>query len=351
MKNISRLLTVLVLILFLGSCGSKKESSEVKTEASSEVPVKVRKLKGEEFNQFENFTSSLIGLRESSKYSSVSGTVESVQVKVGDFVEEGQTIVSFPKNNPSINYYQSKASFKAAESAYFRMKELYGKNGVSQQQFEQAETQYNVQAANWETVSDMTEVKAPITGYITQLQIKATDNVNPGDLLFTVSNYDTLTSVIWVPDRQIAKIDLGQRALALWEGTTLKGEVTQVDLSKNADKKAFAVHLQFENPGRVIPSGVTADISVTTWTEEDAIVLHKNEIISEYNGDFAFVVEGDSAVKKEITLGVHQGFYYKIENGLNIGDLLVTEGVFKLSDNDLVNVINDDATKLAKSVN
>ncbi|MDC7240280.1 MAG: efflux RND transporter periplasmic adaptor subunit, partial [Spirochaetales bacterium] len=318
--RVIKISTAVMLLLLASSCQKEdttalKDLEQIYSEQG--IPVKVRTLEEQNFSSYLSFTSSLKGIKESTGSSLVSDTVEEVLVSVGDYVEKDQPLVRFPRTNPSANYYQSLASFESAEKAYRRIESLYNSNGVSRQNYDDARTQYEVQKANWQMVQDMIEVKAPISGYITRMAVKESDNVSPGEPLFTISNYDRLRTVVWVADHEIVSLREGQRAIAEWEDVSLQGTVTQVDLSMDSSRKAFAVYISFDNTSHAVPSGVTGDIHIETKLVPDAIVLNRTEMLKDGNGWYVYVDEDGRAVRKNIQTGIRQGMYYQVTGGLS----------------------------------
>jgi RND family efflux transporter MFP subunit len=348
MKKMLIATTSILSVFLITSCGNNdqtvtKNIDEMYKEQG--IPVEVRSLTKDDFITYQTFTSTLKGSKESNRTSMVSDTVEEILVEVGDYVKKDQPVIRFPKNNPSANYYQAEAAFKAAEQGFRRIETLYNNNGVSRQTYDDTRTQYDVQLANWKTVNDMIEVKAPLSGYITRLNVQSSDNVHPGDTLFTVSNFDTLSSIVWVADHEIRSIKKGQKAKAVWEDITITGVVYQVDLAMDPQKKAFAVHIRFDNPDQKIPSGIMANIDIETSLTKNAIVLHRNEILRNQNEWYVYVAENGHALKQVITPGRNQGMYYEILSGLEEETKLITEGLSLVRNESLI-VIPEESTAL-----
>ena len=351
MKEILQIAGLVLMIVLVSSCQKEdqtalKNMEEIYKEQG--IPVEVRAVEEEDFSTYLTFTSSLKGIKESTGSSLLADTVEEILVEVGDYVEKDQPIIRFPKDNPSLSYYQAKAGFEAAEKGFQRIESLYESKGVSRQSYDDTKTQYEVQKANWLTVNDMVEVKAPLSGYITRLNVQTSDNVHPGDSLFTVSNYDELTSVVWVTDHEIQQIQTGQRATAEWEGTVLNGIVSQVDLAMDSQKKAFAVHVNFGNVEHSVPSGVTADIDIETELLENAIVLHRSEILKNQNDWYVYVDKDGYASRRIIQPGQRQGMFYQVEAGLQQGDKLITQGVNLVRDQSPIFVVKEASSVLVK---
>ncbi len=351
MNNFIKSLTVASLAVLALSC-ENESTSEAKTldsvYAEQGRPVKTRTLEEDRFVSSLDYISTVKGIKESTGSSMISDAVEDILFDVGDYVEKNQTVILFPENNPSANYYQAEAGFKAAEQAYKRVENLYQNNGVSRQSYDDAKTQYEVQQANWENVQELVRVKAPISGYITRINVSPSDNVTPGTELFTVSNYDRLTANIWVNDRNIRELAVGQRVSARWEEEVIKGIVSQVDLAKDPKNKAFGVKIHLENQEHVIPSGVSADLSIDVGSVEKAIVLHRREFLSTGGESYVFLEKEGYARKQIIETGDKQGMYYLINSGLIEGDQLITEGLNLVREDEKIRVLNQIDPMMAK---
>ncbi len=324
------------------SADGQDNRSMTQIHADEGIPVNVKPVKLDEFHTVLNYTSTVTGITESSKFSSVSDTVDQVLYSVGDFVTKDTVVITFPKNNPAANYYQAKASYINASDTFRRMESLYKTKGVSKQDYDNAKTQLDVARANWDIVNDMLEVKAPIDGYITRIDVRPSENVNPDDHLLTVSNYDLLKAKVQIPEREINRIKTGMSATASWEGYTVEGIVVQTDLSLNPKTNSFGAVLEFDNNDHNIRSGVTAEISIVTYKNKDAVVVEKKNILSKDNKECVFIAEGNKAVRREIKTGFRQGLDVEVSEGLKVGDVLITEGNRLVSDGSKIKIVNQE---------
>lgn len=324
--------------LKMNETGENTAKSMTQIHAEQGIPVNVKQIKKGGFHTVLNYTSTVTGITESSKYSSVSDAVDQVLYSVGDFVKKDTVLITFPKNNPSANYYQAKASYQNASDSFKRMESLYKTKGVSKQNYDDAKTGLEVARANWEIVKNMVEVKAPISGYITRIDVRPSENVEPDDHLVTVSNYDLLKAKIQIPEREISRIKTGMSATASWEGYTVEGIVVQTDLSLNQNTNSFGAVLEFDNNDHQIRSGVTAEISIVTYKTSDAVVVEKKNILSKDNIECVFVAENNKAVLREIKTANRQGLDVEITEGLKVGDILITEGNRLVSDGSKIRI-------------
>ncbi len=347
MKNriYTTLATLALLSLFIGC--SQEEGNVVRSveevHESEGVPVNVRTVEPTPFRTYLRFTGTLSGSQESTATSLLSDEVAEVRFQVGDYVEEGTPVVIFPSDNPSLNYEQARASFQNAQQAFERTRRLYEDQGVSRQDFDNARTQYEIARANWESVQQMMQVRAPISGYITRINVLESDNVNPGDPLFTVSDYDRLKGTVWLTDEQIEEVVVGQPATAVWRDTVLQGSVIQVDMAMDQNRSAFAAKLRFENPDRTVRSGVTATIDLQTSESDETVIIRDRELRSDSNGRFIYTVQDGRAVKEYVEIGRRQGLYMEILSGLESGERVITVGMDQVRDGARVRIAEEEA--------
>jgi RND family efflux transporter MFP subunit len=324
-----------LLVLNLSGCDRQTQTptrSIEEIQQTDGVPVVVRPVDLGTFRNFLRFTSSLTGAEESTAKAMVTDEVAGVLYQVGDYVEQGTAVVLFPPDNPSLNYEQARLSYEAARQTDERMRRLYQDDGVSQQDYDNARTQFEIARANWESVQKMTRVAAPISGYITRISVFESDNVDNGDALFTISDYQRLKTTVWLTDRQVEQVSVGQPATAIWQDHALNGQVVQVDIAMDQERKAFAAKLRFENPGLEVRSGVTATVEIETHRSQDAILVSQTEVRSDDRGSYVFTVEDGRAVRRYIQIARSQGLIMTIAAGLEPGMKLVTVGIDQLDD-------------------
>ena len=189
----------------------------------------------------------------------------------------------------------------------------------------------------------MARVKAPISGYITRINVFPSDNVRQGDALFTVSDLEELKATVWLTDRQVREVEVGQAASAVWQDQEVSGEVVQVDMAMDQTRKAFAAKLRFRNPGLRIQSGVTAAVQIETYRNEDAVILNQREILDDGSQQWVFVVRNGEAVEVPVETGRSQGLLVEVTSGLSQGDDVITSGIELVSDGSAVRIVEREA--------
>jgi len=335
MKKIFYFLPLLALIAFSFygcSDGPVANNNLEQIYREEGVPVRTVSVTPRPFETWLLYNAELEGIKESSGDSMVADRVDKIYVRVGDYVQKDQVILSFPTDNPAAQYHQAKVAYESAKKSYERIKNLYSSGGVSRQDLDNAKAAYDVASANWNSARQSIEVKAPISGYITKMNVSESDNVHPGDELFTVSQTNRLRAKVWATEKEILDIRVGQAATAEWNGVKLDGSVTQVDMALNHDMQAFGVVIEFNNPENKIPLGVTAEVHIMTYSTPDAVVVERKNVFRDKDGLFVYVAADGKAVRRTVAEGREQGPDVEITGGLNPGDELIVEGQILLED-------------------
>jgi RND family efflux transporter MFP subunit len=339
-----------LLVLLILSCGGNKDSTAASMEqlhAENGQPVSVRKLETEDFSVYLKYPALIQASSESTAYAALDDVVRTISARVGDTVRQGDIIVSFSADNRILQ--QAALSHENARNAFNRTSALFRSNDVSRPDFDAVRMQYEISTTNLNAANDMVYVKAPISGTITQINVRVTENVRPGTPLFTVSNSSAFEARLYVGADEIDRIQVGARAFldlshGKQERQIIEGRITQVSLNMDSQRQSFPVTVFFDGGNRRLVSGMNVDIAVETYRNEKAIVLSQRELIQTETGTAVFVVEENtSAIQKArqvaVQTGEERGLRVEIIGGLNEGDIIVSEGVHQINEETPLNIV------------
>ncbi|MBN2009999.1 efflux RND transporter periplasmic adaptor subunit [candidate division KSB1 bacterium] len=334
---------VITGLLMMSGCTKEQTQAKSMEQLHEEngIPVRVESVVQKPLTSEHTYFAVLTGILESTASAHVGDKVDKILYRVGDSVQKDAVVITFPTDNPAAQYYQAKVGYEHAEATVKRMENLFNNGGISQQEYENARTQYMVSKANWDAVKQAVKVQAPISGTITSINVQESDNVHSGDALFTISQTSKLKAKLWVPESQIHDVAIGNPTTATWNGITLEGTVTQVDMSLNTKQQAFGVAVEFENPDQKVMSGVNAEIEIIAAANRSAVVIERKNIVMKDNRAYVFVADKGAAVAREITIGKELGLDVEVKSGLRPGDSLITEGQMLLSNGTKINIIKN----------
>lgn len=331
-----------VMLLIISGCGKKQKEPARSMEELREkngVPVRIEKIQLTSFTQNLTFFPVLKGAKESVKLSMVNDRVERIKASVGSSVKEGRIVVTFPKNNPALQYEQAKIAFENAEKTYNRMKALLESGDISQDKYDGVKAQYDASKRNYESIKQLIYVEAPISGTIISCPINEGDFVGQGQPLFTVAQLGRMIARVNVSSKEISSIQKGMTVNAYWEDMKFEGKVTEIPLQMDDKSRAFPVEITISNPQRILISGVTVKVEIATYNKPESIVINRNFIQKEDNKQFVYVANGNIAEKRYIETGNEHNIEIEVTDGLKPGDMLITEGINLLDDGTKIQVI------------
>lgn len=305
------------------------------------VPVKTITVQAQQSSKSLKYSATLSGQSEAIGFSKMADVVQEVRCNIGDYVKKDQIVVTFPQDNQSVQYFQAKAAFDLATTTKERMAKLFEKGLISRQELDNVNANYEVTKANLNAVSSVIWIKAPLSGYITQINVKPSDTVAVGTPLFTVSNLNKIEAKLWVSSNEIDYIEPGQKAVVEWNGSQIEGRITQVSKVMNLGYKAFEVRALFNNAKNLLTSGVTADITIESNIRNNVIEIDRKCISVSGDQNYVFVVEDGRAVHRDITLGRSEDLTVEIVDGLQDGDILIAERNAALEDGIKVKLISE----------
>jgi membrane fusion protein (multidrug efflux system) len=191
-----------------------------------------------------------------------------------------------------------------------------------------------------------TTVHAPVTGLIGFLAVDPANVVGgAGDqVLDTISTVDPMKVDFSVDEvTYIAlvnkKHDPGQRALAdqplslvLADNSEYpyRGRLYSVNRALDPKTGTIAVEATFPNPDGSLRPGQFARVRVITAMRPDAVLVPQAAVVQTQGATSAYVVGPDDTLQmRSLTLGPRYENYYVVEDGLNAGERVVTQGTQK----------------------
>lgn len=189
-----------------------------------------------------------------------------------------------------------------------------------------------------------TKITAPISGYISANNAVLGSFASAGMALFAISDSRELEAEINITESVIPYVKVGGKALIDISSAGLvgaEGTVTVVNPVKNTMTGMYTVRVSVPNDSDNLKVGMFADITlVTEQSCTDALSVLSSSILQEADGYYVYTISGNEATKKQVVIGVSDGEYTQIIEGIDEGDVIACEGKEYLSEkNNIVNIV------------
>ena len=241
----------------------------------------------------------------------VTGVVRSINVIEGQFVKKEQTIaviesLEFTKLQEA--YLTSKSNLEYLTTEYERQKTLNDENVNSKKALQRAKSDYETEKArnaslkkqlstlnlsgSGGAISTMS-VKAPISGYITEVNVKIGTNAEPGKPMFTIVDNSKMHVDLLVYEKDLQKVKTGQTVrfiLTNQDNVEIKGKIFSIGKAFENETKSVAVHADILNDKQILIPGMYVNALIDIGLN-NVKALPVDAVVKADGREFIFVLE------------------------------------------------------------
>jgi len=336
----------LACAFILGACGQGEKKQEDDEEETPPIPVEVSvPVRGDVYAIYSG-TAPIEAFAEADVIAKVPGEVREILVEEGDDVEKGAVLARLDGDRLRLELNESKARLRKLQRDFERNKDLRGKGLISEGDFEKIQYDLEALQAAYNLASlelDYTQIKAPISGVVSDRFIKLGNTLKVGDPLFGITSLEPLVAYLFVPEREFRQIEAGQPVAididALGDHRVF-AQVTRVSPVVDPVTGTFKITIEIGDPERRIKPGMFGRISVVYDQRANALQVPRSAIIEELGTTSVFVVVDNIAVRKQVQTGFSNNGQMEITAGLTDDDRVITVGQVGLKPDAEVSVIN-----------
>ena len=285
-----------------------------------------------------------------------------------------QTKLNLEQNSLQLKQSLAEIDYQLAllKPQYERNQELFAKNLISRQEWEQIKENYEYQLrrreltyASYRSDSAKTQVQltsidqsesrmmrnldlvaeirdnliitAPRDGQLTTSDWQIGQTVNRGTRIGQVDELDAYKVRVSIDELYLPRIDLGQKGTFPYAGSTYEVVITKVYPDINGG--VFEVDMEFTGE---IPAGIKRGQSVRIRLElgnsSEALLLPVGGFFKDTGGSWIYVLskDGTSAEKRDIKVGQRNPEYFEVLSGLEPGDRVITSSYDNFGDNEVL---------------
>lgn len=341
MKSKIVLIVISIFFAFAG-CNNKTEQKKyIKKVKTETVQIGSRFIE----NQFTGVIKEAQDVNLSFR---IPGQIIKLNIKEGDYVHKGQIIAELDARDYKIQLEATKAKYEQVIAEVERVKKLYEKNGISDNEYDKAISGEQMIKAKLEAINNQlkdTKLRAPFSGYIQTINFDNYEMVDAGmsiASMIDISNYIVET---YIPTSLYVK----REALKDFNCTldVLPNEIFPLQLiainQKANDNQLYKASflLKPDEKKRLAP-GMNVKVSIACDTKNSNLMkINESAIFYENNKTYLWIVNSNNQItKKEVKAeGMNNNCEIIIKSGLNGGETIVTAGVHNLIDGEKVEIL------------
>ena len=173
-------------------------------------------------------------------------------------------------------------------------------------------------------------MRAPISGILTEILATPGANVKAGEILFRILDADTVYVSATVPEANLPQLrNLSGAELEIpgvGQPHTL-GRLISIGRVVDPNSRTVPVIYQVENRDRRLAIHQAVYVRLLTSAADLAPAVPESAIIDDGGRPVIFLQDsGEAFVRRPVTLGVREGGYVQVLEGVFPGERVVTEG-------------------------
>ena len=338
------------------------------------VPVRAEAVKKQELSVYLRAIGTVVPLNTVVVRSRVDGQLLKVAFIEGQEVKQGDILAEIDPAPYQLrlaqaegSYLQSQSQSRTAQADLERFKQLHGQTLVTLQQLEAQQAlvaeREGMLAAEKAKVDDArrqldyTRVEAPISGRLGLRQVDAGNMVRAGDAggLVTITQTRPITVNFTIPEIDLQKVveplrageALHVEALDRSErGVLATGSLRTVDNQIDLATGTLRLKAEFANADEKLFPNQFVNVRLRVRTVPDALVIPVIGVQYGSRGTYVYLVNAESkATVRDIVLGPGEGAMQSVTKGLDLGEVVILEGLDRLREGRVVTVLSEDPAK------
>jgi len=285
-RTVPLILMMICFVFLLSGCVPQK----AKDKPVEAIPVKVDKVKLQELDETLDYSGDIKAQDEAVIYPKVSGKIIEKVKEDGALIKKGEAICYIDRDEVGLKFQKA-------------------------------------------------PVESTLTGILGRVYVDIGQNVTANTPIALVVSADKVKIGLDIPEKYLSKITLGQEAqisVDSWEGEKFTGKVTKISPVIDLSTRTAPVQITAQNKEYRLQSGMFAKVRLVIKARSNVPVILREAIMGHDPDNYVFVVQDKKAVLKKISLGIRQGPYFEVLQGLAEGDWVVIMGQQMIADGALV---------------
>jgi len=280
------------------------------------------------------------------------GIIEKLPVGQGDWVEEGDLILSLEAEEKTAMIETAKQLLTQRESELAATEALVRRGAMPTLRADTARSAIAAARSQLEAAEaelDRIRVVAPFTGYVDRVKVERGSSVSQGAPVATLVSIDPILAAGEISEHDVRHAKIGNAAtVRLIDGSTVDGVLSYISREASAQTRTFPIEIEIENGDGRIPSGMTAEITLRA-APVSATILPRSIITLSAKGDLGvrIVDETGRVAFFPIDLVDDTGDALVL-GGIPAGAKVIVAGQELVTEGDEVNAVEADRALIAK---
>ena len=264
-----------------------------------------------------------------------SGKIISLNFQEGTRVKKGDLLAKINDKPLQAQLEKLLAQQKLSESKEFRQRSLLGRDAISQESYDQIETELQTTQADINLIRARileTELRAPFDGIIGLRYLSEGAYATPSTKIARLVKVSPIKIEFSAPEKYASEVRVGFPVTFTIDGDTnnYKASVYAVDPKIDIETRTITLRALYPNSREELKPGRFAEITLQLSQIDNAIAIPSEALISEMEGEKVFLYKKGKASGRSVNIGLRTEALIQVTSGINFGDTLLTTGILQL---------------------
>lgn len=346
----------------------------VQTEPTEPTPILVRALevKASDFTDFLPVMGTIKGKTETELRFEINGVIKNIHFREAEKIKKGELIACLDPKDAELRLTYVQNRFNAAQAAYNSIqkklevhRKLFEAGAIIKSKLEEVELECESAKFQVETTRNeitlaenelnKTNLYANKDGVMGPREAEEGEFVTPQDKIGSLLETNEVNVEVGVVERDIDKLKLGQKAkvyVDAYPNLIFEGYVDSIYPVVEGKSRTLTVKIKTPNPEGLLFPGMFSRAEIYICELKDALIIPSASLIRTETGVILVPVIPQQSLKvneegaqtgivqlRMAKLGYVTSDHAQITEGLNEGDLIVTEAQGELKDNARVKIL------------
>ncbi|MDR1201815.1 MAG: efflux RND transporter periplasmic adaptor subunit [Tannerellaceae bacterium] len=319
-------------------------NAELSLTVNTVVPVTVEQPRYMDLSEKISVNGRIDSENEVIVYSKAQGIVVRKHKKAGDVVSWGTLIAQLENNVIRENLRLSELDFAKAKKDVERFQNLASIGAVTVRELEDAQIALRAVESRITDLQDQlnnTTITSPASGIINKDYFEEGTLISIGGSVVDIVDNNALRMYVNVTEQEVLKLKIGMEATIttdVYPSRTFTGIIKAISPKSN-DQYYYSVELTLNAP-ELQPGMFATAIFNIDGNSRNTPVISREAIVGGMKDPHVFVVKDSKAYKVAVQVGISEGKYIEITDGISSDDTIVKSGQINLIDGAEISILN-----------
>ncbi|HBB00519.1 MAG: hypothetical protein A2W86_08585 [Bacteroidetes bacterium GWD2_45_23] len=319
-------------------------NAELSLTVNTVVPVMVEKPRYVDLSEKITVNGRIDSENEVVVYSKAQGIVTRKYKKAGDVVSRGTVIAQLENNVIRENLRLSELDLVKAQKDVERYQNLASIGAVTVRELEESQITLRTVESRITDLQDQlnnTTITSPASGIINKDYFEEGTLLSVGSSVIDIVDGSTLRMYANITESEVLKLKTGMDAVVttdVYPGSTFTGRIQAISPKSN-DQFYYSVELSLNDP-QLKPGMFATAVFNVGGTDSSTPIISREAIVGGLKAPHVFVIRDSRTYKIAVQVGISDGEYIEITDGISPDDTIVKSGQINLIDGTQVTILN-----------